>query len=246
MKTRIVMHETLDGLAENHPDAMRSRRDLQRIHRAMGTRGILQRALKRMTASRRAIGPLRVLELGAGDGSLMLEVARVLAPSGFRADLSLLDRQAVVARDTITSYAGVNWLAAAHVVDVHAWAKAPVDPLVKGQKAGRWDLIITNLFLHHFEGQELATLLGAVAQRTDGFIACEPRRAWLPLLASYMVGAIGANAVTREDAVLSVQAGFMGNEISYLWPDEGAEWRIDECSSGLFSHCFQAQRVGVT
>ena len=245
MKKRIVTPEMLDSLAGDDAGAIRSRRDLQRVHRAMGTRGILKRALKCMTATRREVAPLRVLELGAGDGSLMLDVARVLAPNGFRANLSLLDRQALVERNTIAGYAGVNWVAQAHVVDVHAWAKAPVDSLLRGTAPARWDIIVANLFLHHFEGPELANLLRAVAQRTDRFFACEPRRAWFPLIASHMVGALGANAVTREDAVLSVQAGFMGTELSAIWPDGETAWHIDERGSGLFSHCFQAQRVGV-
>jgi hypothetical protein len=36
---RVVAPETLDGLSEADPEARRSRRDLRRVHRAMGTRG---------------------------------------------------------------------------------------------------------------------------------------------------------------------------------------------------------------
>ena len=73
---RKVAPETLDGLAENDPAAIRSRRDLQRIHRVMGTRTIVAGALQRLAARLPAARPLRMLELGAGDGSLMLGVAR--------------------------------------------------------------------------------------------------------------------------------------------------------------------------
>jgi len=86
-------------------------------------------------------------------------------------------------------------------------------------------------------------LLAAVATRTDRFFACEPRRDWLALAASHLVGAIGANAVTREDAVLSVHAGFRGDELSKSWPVHGAEWQLQEYSAGLFSHCFRAERL---
>lgn len=61
----------------------------------------------------------------------------------------------------------------------------------------------------------------------------------------YLTGVIGANAVTREDAVLSVHAGFLGQELSALWPAQGEPWRIQECAAGLFSHCFCAERLGV-
>jgi hypothetical protein len=64
----------------------------------------------------------------------------------------------------------------------------------------------------------------------------------VPLLGSYLIGLIGANAVTREDAVLSVRAGFAGNELSALWPVEHGGWNLREYAAGLFSHCFLATR----
>ena len=39
---RIVTAETLDALAEDGSAAQRSRRDLRRVHRIMGTRSILR------------------------------------------------------------------------------------------------------------------------------------------------------------------------------------------------------------
>ena len=45
-------------------------------------------------------------------------------------------------------------------------------------------------------------------------------------MGSHLTGVIGANAVTREDAVLSVHAGFNGIELSALWPAFGERWRI--------------------
>jgi len=82
---RIVAVEVLDTLAADDPAALRSRRDLQRVHRLMRTRAILRKALQLSLASRgdktSLRTPLRILELGAGDGSLMLGVARDLAPT---------------------------------------------------------------------------------------------------------------------------------------------------------------------
>jgi hypothetical protein len=87
-------------------------------------------------------------------------------------------------------------------------------------------------------------LLQGVASRTQRFFACEPRRAWLALVGSHLVGAIGANAVTRGDAVLSVHAGFRADEIGARWPLQGGGWQTREFAAGLFSHCFSARRAG--
>ena len=85
-----------------------------------------------------------------------------------------------------------------------------------------------------------------IAARSDRFLACEPRRAWLALAGSHLLGVIGASAVTRADAVLSVHAGFRGQELTAVWPAAGVAWQVQESSAGLFSHCFRAARVKVS
>lgn len=255
---RVVAPETLDHLAEDDPAAMRSRRDLRRVHRAMGTRTVLLRALRGLRLPHPSGQPLRVLELGAGDGSLMLGVARVLAPAWPAVELTLLDRQRLVDDATLKAYAALRWNAVVQVADVLDWAAAGAGR-VAGQAgeaggagadgpghdggAARWDLILANLFLHHFEGDRLAVLLAAIAGRSERFFACEPRRARLAWAGSHLIGALGVNAVTREDAVLSVHAGFRDRELSALWPGDTARWQVREVPAGLFSHCFLACRT---
>ncbi|MBW4049097.1 MAG: hypothetical protein HIU89_14560 [Proteobacteria bacterium] len=243
---RIVSAETLDGLAEDDPIAMRSRRDLQRVHRIMGTRSILLRTLRTWPMPRAEATPLRVLELGAGDGSLMLRVAQALAPAWPRVELTLLDRQALIRPETVQQYAELGWTATSTLVDVLDWAAEPDQLQRTGDSNLYWDVIVTNLFLHHFQGQQLTSLLQAVAARCHHFLACEPRRARFALIGSHLIGALGANAVTRQDAVLSVRAGFQSLELSKLWPVLDRTWTLQEDAAGLFSHCFTAVRAGAS
>ncbi|CAN7602770.1 class I SAM-dependent methyltransferase [Caballeronia sp. LjRoot29] len=238
---RIVSAETLDNLCEVDPSAMRSRRDLQLVHRVMGTRSIVCRTLNQL-AKRPDYGPLRVLELGAGDGTLMLSVARALGPAWANVELTLLDRQALVASQTIEAYRTFGWRVDLKVMDVIEW----IDNCIRGHGEGKprsWDLIVANLFIHHFQGTVLSDLLNAAAGSCDQFFACEPRRSYLALVGSHLIGALGVNAVTRHDAVLSVHAGFCDTEISRLWPASMHPWQIAEYPAGLFSHCFSANRL---
>ena len=103
------------------------------------------------------------------------------------------------------------------------------------------DVILSNLFLHQFDDDPLREMLRLAALRAWLFIACEPRRSPLALAGSKMLGLIGCNSVTRNDAVVSVRAGFTGREISTLWPAPAA-WAMEETSAGLFSHSFWARR----
>lgn len=249
-RPRVVTPEALDHLPVDHPDARRSRRDLQRVHKAMGTRGILYRAMRRMVSDHRAAypdAPFRMLELGAGDGSLLLGVARAGGRNWPDVELSLLDRQSVVERDTLPRYADVGWAARTRVLDVMDWARNPFE------STPVWNLIVANLFLHHFEPPALTMLLDALAARTERFMALEPRRSALALAGSHLVGLLGANAVTRQDAVLSVHAGFRDDELTRLWrappavPDtvlaQEPRWRTREHRAGLFGHTFAAERL---
>ncbi|MDP9065440.1 MAG: hypothetical protein M3O06_06230, partial [Pseudomonadota bacterium] len=150
-------------------------------------------------------------------------------------DLTLLDRQAVVSGDTLNAYAELGWRVTVQCIDVRDWAaRTP---------ATRYDLCLANLFLHHFERAPLAGLLRGIAAAADAFIACEPRRSGLARLGSRLIGLLGVNAVTRDDAVKSVAAGFDGRELTCAWEAAGiAGWHTDEHFAPPFTHCFSAVR----
>ncbi len=238
MLPRRVQAERLDGMAAADPVARRSRRDLQRVHRFMRTRARLVRALRELVP--RPAQPLRVLELGAGDGRLLVGVARQLASSWPGVELTLLDRVALLDAATVAKYARYGWTARSSTVDVLDWARAATES--PASAPARWDLVIANLFLHHFDGLELAQVLRGIAASAERFLACEPRRGWRALAGSHLIGVLGANAVTRTDAVLSVHAGFRERELTALWPERSG-WRLREGASGAFSHCFCATRT---
>jgi len=242
----VVAPEVLDDLDERDPLAIRSRRDLQRVHVVMGTRSMVVRALRAACSGHSRTAPFHVLELGAGDGSLMLGVARELGSEWAAVRLTLLDRQNLVTPPTLAAYQAAGWSAQACVADALTWADSPAGQAVCEPPAGgRWDLVVVNLFLHHFEGEALARLLAGIERSADRFIACEPARSRLALVGSHLIGFTGAGPVTREDAVLSVHAGFRAGEISAAWPGAAAVWDATERGAGLFSHCFVAQRKGL-
>ncbi|MES2535437.1 MAG: class I SAM-dependent methyltransferase [Pseudomonadota bacterium] len=227
---RRVLPETLDQLAASDPLAVRSRADLRRINRLLGTHTLMLRAL-----SNGLPAPRHIIELGAGDGTLMLTIARKMAVRWPAVHLTLLDRQHLVSAQTISAFAALGWQADILAADVHDWLKQASQQC--------FDLVLANLFMHHFHNHQLAPMLAAIAQRCQVFFACEPRRTWLPLAGSHLIGLIGANAVTRADAVLSVHAGFCRHELTALWPGELRHaWILHEYPARLFSHCFHATR----
>ena len=226
---RRVEAEVLDSLPEDDPRAIRSRGDLRRVNRIMGNLAILDSLLG--SSLRRA--PLQIAELGAGDGTLLLRLAKRRARDWPGVTLTLVDRQDLVGARTRAAFAGFGWTVRGAAIDVFAWLEREADR--------RFDAVLANLFLHHFDGDGLTRMFRGIARITDCFVACEPRRAGFPLLGSHLLGVIGANAVTRNDAVLSVRAGFSDGELSGYWPNDGG-WQLSENGARLFSHAFAAVR----
>jgi len=229
---RRVTPELLDGLPADDPRAKRSREDLPRIHRAMATLSIANRALDRGTVG---FMPRTLLELGAGDGALMLRLAQHRQKHWPDVRVTLLDRLPLVAPRTLEGLTQVGWTPNVVVLDVFEWLASPDTTC--------WDVILANLFLHHFSDAALRSLLRGVAARSRVFVCCEPRRSMLALAGSHVIGVLGVGPVTRQDAVSSVHAGFRGRELSDLWPDP-QDWNLTEQPAGLFTHCFFAFRKG--
>ncbi|HEY3850957.1 MAG TPA: class I SAM-dependent methyltransferase [Steroidobacteraceae bacterium] len=228
---RLVVPELLDELAPDDPRAERSRRDLQTIHKFMRSVSILRNLIAKLNLR---AAPRRIIELGAGDGTLMLAVARSLESRWSGVELTLLDRVDLLTDRTRDAYRRLGWDVRSQRVDVANWT------LPDGQ--ARYDLCLTSLFLHHFDGPQLESLMKGIARRADAFVASEPRRDALGRMAALGVGLIGANAVTRGDAMKSVAAGFRGNELGAAWGHSEADWRVDEFGALPFSHCFAAVR----
>jgi hypothetical protein len=230
---RVVKPELLDDLPPSDPRAIGSRADLRRVNFIMGHAGIRSRALRRHyheTDFRSR--PLRLIELGAGDGTLLLRLARSWAARGVVAEVTLLDRQNFVSAETLRAFAALHWSVTTVAADVFNWLEQPA-PVV--------DVMFANLFLHEFPDHPLRTLLRLAAARANLFIACEPRRSRLTLTVARLLGLVGCNRISRHDGIVSVRAGFAGAELSALWPAE-AGWELSEQAVGWFSHGFVAKR----
>ena len=227
---RNVEPEWLDQLPAEDPDAIASRRDLRMLNLCMGNACVVARAV---ASTRRKHEWPRVVELGAGDGHFMLQVAQRLGPSWRGTRALLVDRHRAMGRETREGFTAVSWRLEAVQADIFDW--------LESHEIAADDIVIANLFAHHFDEVQLTALLRGVAGGAQAFIAAEPWRSLCSLGFSKLVGMLGCNRVTRHDAPSSVRAGFREKELSRLWPDTTG-WRLEERRAGAFSHLFVARR----
>jgi 2-polyprenyl-3-methyl-5-hydroxy-6-metoxy-1,4-benzoquinol methylase len=223
--TRQLVPEQLDQLPATDPAAIHSRRDLRRINWFMRNAALIARACRHAW---RGAPPSRLVDLGAGDGALLTALENRLGRHWPQVTVTLVDR-AEIAAPSATG----RWRVERVCADATKW--------LARQGPGTLDVVIANLFLHHFTETELQPLLAGCARVARLFVTCEPRRSRRALAACRLLGVLGCNHVTRHDARASVRAGFAGRELSALWPDSG-RWELQERAAGPFSHLFVAYR----
>jgi len=175
--------------------------------------------------------PALLADLGGGDGRFLLGVARRLAKRWPGVRCVILDQQNIVSAETRSGFATLGWTCEVLQGDIFKTLPQLMP-----------DIVTVNLFLHHLEDAALARLLTLMVGQTRAFAACEPRRSGFALAAAHLVGLLGANDVTRHDAVASVRAGFSGHELSALWPQRGS-WALGERAAFPFTHVFRAHAV---
>ena len=198
---RRVQREWLDELPADDPRAVRSRRDLIRVNTWMLQPGIMARALLQHHSGP---APRTILDLGSGDGAFMLAGgADAGAGGGAMSPSPCSTGRTSSARATRRGFDALGWSASTITADLFG-------ALESGQHSARRYRHRQSVPASLHRRRSLAPLLARLAQLAPLFVACEPRRAALPLLASRLLWAIGCNDVTRHDAVVSVEAGFAG------------------------------------
>src|SRR5882724_347612 len=93
---RLVEPELLDELPAEDPLARHSRNDLQRLNAWIGNARILAGQLRQVAGEPKS---RRILDLGAGDGRFMYQVARRLSRDWKCTRLDLLDKQAAISSE---------------------------------------------------------------------------------------------------------------------------------------------------
>jgi hypothetical protein len=218
LKPRRLVPELLDSLPADHPDAILSRADLGRINALMGNHRWLERQVE---GHRRRFPEGRVIELGAGDGTLARRLHRRF-PSLRYVGLDLALRP-----DTLPP--------------PFAWLQGDLFltlPTLPDGPPGPEDAVLANLFLHHFTDAQLREL--GPQLRSAGLLAvCEPwRHPWGHVLGR-LLGLTGIHPVTRHDLHASVDAGFAGDELALLLglPPGESPARRDVTCLGAYRWC---------
>lgn len=213
---REVKDELLDTLPHDHPEALVNRRDLQRLNALMGSHRWLARTLERHHRS----GD-RVLEIGAGRG----EFARRLHGRNGNSSTIHLDGLDLCPEPT-------HWAAPAR------WWQHDA---LSFERYADYQIVVSNLLLHQFEDEELASLGKRLMASARLILVCEPARRRLHLAQLKLLGLLGLGRVTLHDGEISIRAGFLGDELPRLLGLDESRWHWS-CKTGLRGQYFMVAK----
>jgi ubiquinone/menaquinone biosynthesis C-methylase UbiE len=185
------------------PDEVRMQLDdLWRINRWLGGVSSNLRLLGRFF-QRTGKHPVRVLEVGAGDGRLAGRLGRELRRQGIQSEFVVLDRRLSHLLLGLPDARGLHRLAA--------------DALALPFPDGTFDLATCNLFFHHFSGEaalRLLRALGSVAR--EAVLVSDLARHWLPYLFIRTAPCVTRNPMSRQDGAASVRQAYTRKELGEL------------------------------
>ena len=190
MRIRSVQPEVLETLAYNDPAALRSRQDLLLVNGIMGNHRWISRMVRQHCQP-----DWQITELGAGDGALSHKLA----------EQKLCQTRDLHAFDLAPRPA--SWPADA------AWTQGDLF----AQNLPPSQVLIANLFLHHFQAEQLHLLGSRIAPETQFILAAEPARYRIhTFMGSLFCSLTQLNWVTRYDMQVSIRAGFRGQELPHF------------------------------
>ena len=196
--------ELMDRPGLDPEELARSLRHLEQVNRFLGgTRSLLRRLPPLLPPS----GPLRILDIGAGDGAVARSVAAWAGGRGRPCRVVGLDlhpQTLEVARARTAPGA---------VALVRGDARALPFP------AGGFHAALLTLALHHFHGEEAVAVLREAGRVAAGrVLVSDLERGWPNRLGAALLARTvwRGNAITRHDGPLSVERAYRAPELVAL------------------------------
>ncbi|HLY60072.1 MAG TPA: methyltransferase domain-containing protein [Terriglobia bacterium] len=158
--------------------------------------------------SRTSATSARILDVGCGDSRLAGQLRSDLLQRGIRAEFFVLDRRLTHLKAGDPSAAGLGPV----VADVFAM------PFPEGS----FDVVMCNLFLHHFSGEKARDLLRSLARMAKSAVLVNDlERHILPFLFIRLGYPFARSRLTRHDGPASVRQAYTRGELAALAVEAG-------------------------
>ena len=199
---RITSPELLDDDLGTPEEIKVSLDDLWRINRCFGGVWSNLRMLERVFA-RVGARSARILEIGAGDSRLAGLIRQKLLKRGFHTEFFVLDRRLTHLAEGRPAEAGLHPVVA--------------DGFVLPFPEQSFDVVMCNLFFHHFSGERARAFLRSLAGvASRAVLVNDLERHLLPYLFIRIGYPFARSRLTQHDAPASVRQAYTRDELAEL------------------------------
>lgn len=205
-KNRSTEKEILDDFELQGNDLTQNLRELQLVNSNLGGYSLVKEGVERIIIKKNLHGTVRIADIGCGGGDTLRELAKW----GSRKNLDL-ELTGIDANENAISYAKGN-------SKTHSEIKyQKLNIFSEEFKALEYDIIMFNLFVHHFEEEQIIDFLKVCRSKNAVVLINDLQRSAL----AYSLFKIGSrlfrfSKISRHDGLLSIRKAFVRKDLREL------------------------------
>ena len=188
----VLLRDTMDKLAA--------------INRWLGGNKVTMEGLKKLLRKSSKDMPLTIVDLGCGGGDILRDVAKFGRKNGFNFNLIGIDANedaVIYARELSLDYPEISY----RHINIFSEEFKTID----------YDIVLTTLFLHHFNQEQLVNLLSKLLKKARlGIVVNDLHRNALAYYLFRLLCTVIPNKMVKEDGLTSVLKGFKRKELATL------------------------------
>jgi 2-polyprenyl-3-methyl-5-hydroxy-6-metoxy-1,4-benzoquinol methylase len=175
------------------------------INQLLGGNKVTLAGIKELLKGKPKSTPVRILDIGCGNGDMLRTLADYAAKTGLTFILTGVDANQFTvdhARSLSVGYTNISY----ECIDIFDQIGQPVNS----------DIVLCTLTLHHFNEEEILALLGNYAKASIGIVINDLERS---AIAYYLFKALcfvfRLNDMSREDGLVSILRGFKRTDLLF-------------------------------
>lgn len=203
-KHRSREEEIMDDFDLQGPELKKTLEDLDKVNKWLGGNKITIEGVEKVINSTCFVPPLKILDVGCGNGGVLKEVAQLGRRKGVKMQLKGVDANVhavEIARKNCSDYPEIVFEAQ----DVFSEAFAKENS----------DIVLCTLTLHHFQDEKIMQLLQLFVKISKmGVVINDLKRSRLAYFLFQLFCAVFIqNKIAREDGLVSIRRSFRKKEL---------------------------------
>ena len=200
LKQRSTLPEKMDEPGVPAAEIKKAVHELGLVNKFLGGYNVIIDALEKINLNGK---PKKILDIGSGGGDVLREISGWAKRKNKNVELTGIDRNPLMtsyASNTSSAYSNITFKT------FNVW-----DEQLKNEK---YDIVINNLFCHHFDDDELVKLVKLMNELSSGHIIINDiQRHWFAYYSiKYITGLFSKTYLVKYDAPLSVARSLTKNE----------------------------------